>query len=415
VNIADATLIAAYLTRVDWGRVFTLDTRRYAPDYLPAATADRLPWSAFADAVPTLFRGSVDGADLDVVIVPKSLTWSDRDVNVYAGSLGGPALRSYLDLSERAFVAVFAWHVAVAGELSAALGCDVYVTHGFNPQDSSPDAHSVTAKFHTHLHTPDVARRRPVVASALSHFDRLTLIEPYSVVVWDLVRRLLAERGAASRWRAVAGFGFVSAVVPLDQLVADDLRVLAGLLPDLHREYIDLVDVFTGQEIEQATGHERYIPVPRVERQRRLATFAADRAGWLSDESVAVLRYLARNLAQAEARDAPRSTRITTAGQAWIARGLSGALNFVVSATGATLRFDFAPRVISTSGATKVISIDPTIIRKDRGEASPAERRRMTGFHHAVVAAATRVHPVPTQRRSPLSTSSSRVPPASSA
>jgi hypothetical protein len=139
VNVADATLIAAHLARVDWDRVSTLDTCRYAPDYLPAATADRLPWSAFADAVPTLLRGSIDGADLDVVIVPKSLTWSDRDVNVYAGSPAGPPLRSYLDLSEHAFVAVFAWHIAVARELSVALGCDVYVTHGFNPQDSSPD------------------------------------------------------------------------------------------------------------------------------------------------------------------------------------------------------------------------------------------------------------------------------------
>jgi hypothetical protein len=87
----------------------------------------------------------------------------------------------------------------------------------------------------------------------------------------------------------------------------------------------------------------------------------------------------------------------------------------VVSASRATLRFDFAPRILSTSGATKVISTDPTIIRKDRGEASPADRRTMTGFHQAVIAAATRTQPVPTQRRSPPSTSSSLVPPASSA
>jgi hypothetical protein len=132
VRIADATLVAGYLARVDWDRVFALDTRRYAPDYLPVATADRLPWRAFTDAVPSLFRGTIAGAGLEVVVVAKSLTWSDRDVNVYLGAPGGAPLRSYLDLTENSFVAVFAWHIAVACELSTVLGCDVYVTHGFN-------------------------------------------------------------------------------------------------------------------------------------------------------------------------------------------------------------------------------------------------------------------------------------------
>jgi hypothetical protein len=74
------------------------------------------------------------------------------------------------------------------------------------------------------------------------------------------------------------------------------------------------------------------------------------------------------------------------------------------------VRFDFAPRVISTSGATKVISTDPTIIRKDRGPALPAEQRRMHDFHRVVVAAAARLK----GGRLP-STSSSQAPPALSA
>jgi hypothetical protein len=131
-----------------------------------------------------------------------------------------------------------------------------------------------------------------------------------------------------------------------------------------------------------------------------LAALQASGWGWLSQESAAVLRYLARNLAPAQVRDSPRSVQIVTAGQAWIAKGLSGALNFVVPAEGGPLRFDFAPRVISTSGATKVISTEPTIIRKDRGMASAAELRRMSRFHRAVVAATTRLRPVPTREES---------------
>lgn len=415
MSAADATLIAAHLAQVDWGRVFTLDTRRYAPDYPPMA--ERMSWPAFTDAVPVLFRrDSLGGEGLEAVIVPKSLTWSDRDVNVYIGSATGPAVRSFLDLGERAFAAVFSWHVALARELSAELGCDVYVTHGFNPRDSSPDAHSVTAKFHTHVHVPGLAGRRPAMPSALSHFDRLALIEPYSVVAWDLLTRLLAERGAASRWRAAAGHGYLTLFAPLERsALDDDLRTVARLLAEVHRTYLGLVEVFTAQETERATGHDRYMPRPRAERHRRLAAFEDAGAGWLSEESVAVLRYLARNLADAEPRDSPGSRRIATAGQAWIAKGFSGALNLVVPADGGTLRFDLAPRVISTSGATKVISPDPTIIRKDQGWASSVERRRMAEFQEAVVAAATRSHPVPAQQRSLPSTSSSPVPPGSSA
>jgi hypothetical protein len=261
---------------------------------------------------------------------------------------------------------------------------------------------------------PDLARRRPAVASALSHFDRLTLIEPYAVVACDLVRRWLAKHGVRSRWRVVAGCGLVSLYAPLDDATGDDLRALARLLADLHRAYLDLVAVFTDRRTEQATGHQRYVPRACAERQQRLAVFESG-ASWLSEQSAAVLRYLARNLAPAQPRDAPRSIRIAMAGQAWIAKGLSGALNFVVPAHGATLRFDFAPRVISTSGATKVISTDPTIIRKDQGAATPAEQQRMSRFHQAVVAAATGTQPVPPPKRRPPSTSSSPVPPASSA
>jgi hypothetical protein len=411
--IARATLIAAHLAQVNWDRVYTLDTRRYAPAYLPSETANRLSWRAFVDAVPAMHRGVIGGTTLEAVIVSKSVTWSDRDVNVYIGSPAGPALRSYLDLDEDRFAAVLGWHVALARELTMELGCDVYVTHGFNPLDSSPDAHSVTSKFHTHVHVPDLVRRHRVAASMLSHFDQLTLIEPYAVVAWDIVRRSLAERGP-TRWRQVAGFGFISLYSPLDQQTDDDLRVLSGLMADLHHVYLRLVEVFTAGQTERSTGYGRFVPRPPGERRQRLAAFESASASWLSGESTDVLRYLANGLTPAEPRDTPQSTRIATAEQAWIAKGLSGALNLVVPADAAVLRFDFAPRVISTSGATKVISTDPTIIRKDRGPASLADQQRMTEFHQAVVAAA-RVRCVPKRERGVPSTSSSQVPPASSA
>jgi len=49
---------------------------------------------------------------------------------------------------------------------------EVGITHGFNPLDSSPDAHSVTAKFHTHVHVPDLADGLALAEPAIRHGRR---------------------------------------------------------------------------------------------------------------------------------------------------------------------------------------------------------------------------------------------------
>jgi hypothetical protein len=106
MSITRGTLIAAHLAQVDWSKVYTLDTPRYAADYLTAETADRLPWTEFIAAVPALHCCGIAGTSLEAVVVPKSVTWSDRDVNLYVGSPTGQGLRSYLDLDANLFAAV---------------------------------------------------------------------------------------------------------------------------------------------------------------------------------------------------------------------------------------------------------------------------------------------------------------------
>ncbi|GAB3862098.1 hypothetical protein ACFPIJ_47025 [Dactylosporangium cerinum] len=418
---APATLLAAYLARVDWARVAVLDTPRYAPDYLPAEVADRLPWERFRDTAPTLAQTPVPGTALEALVVPKTVTWSDRDVNIFVGDPRAAPIRSMLDLDTAAFVAVFGWHVAVALRISAVLSRDVYVTHGFNPIDTAPDAHSVAAKFHTHIHIPDLTHRRPVRQGDLTHFERLALIEPCASITTDLVRHWCTtcrstDSPTVGRWIVTAGFGYVSITTPLDGSLDEDLRCLHAVLTVLHNRYRELVGVFTDGQVEQATGHCRLVPLPPAERLRRLAAFeATSPAGW-SAESLAVLHHLAHRLVPAAARDTPRSTRIASAAQAWLAKGLSGALNLVVPADGSTLRIDFAPRVISTSGATKVISDGPTLIRKAQGSATAGQRQRLRDFEQRVVAATSGTPAIPSQGRSPSSaTSSSPARPASSA
>lgn len=412
-----ATLLAAYLARVDWARVAVLDTPRYARDYLPVVLAQRLYWNRFCAAVPALVQTPVPGTGLEALVVPKSVTWSDRDINIYVGSADGTPPRSMLDLCAAQFAAVFGWHVVVARRVAVAVGRDVYVTHGFNPGDTAPDAHSVAAKFHTHVHVPDLVHRRPARPCELSSFERLALIEPCASVAADLIRHELAacSAPAVNRWTVTDGFGYVSITAPLDDDLAGDLRSLHTVLTVMHDHYHELVGIFTDGQVEQATDHRRFVPVPSAERLRRLTTFeAASPVRW-SAESLAVLRHLAGRLLPAAARDTPRSTRIGSAAQAWLAKGLSGALNLVVPANGSTLRIDFAPRVISTSGAAKVISDGPTLIRKAHGTATAGERQRLRDFEQLV--AATTVRPViPSQKGTPSSvTSSSPARPASSA
>ncbi|UAB96334.1 hypothetical protein Dvina_51855 [Dactylosporangium vinaceum] len=386
-----------------------------------------MPWDRFRDLAPTIAQTPVAGTALEALVVPKTVTWSDRDINIFVGAPATPdapnavPLRSMLDLGAAAFIAVFGWHIVVARRVSAALGRDVYVTHGFNPTDTAPDAHSVAAKFHTHIHVPDLTHRRPVRPAELTHFERLALIEPCASIATDLVRHCLTTCGSADtsvvcRWTVTGGFGHVSISTPLDGRLDEDLCCLHAVLAVLHDRYHELVGVFTDGQVEQATGHCRFVPVAPAERLRRLDAFEAICQVRWSAESLAVLRHLANRLVPATARDTPRSTRIRSAAQAWLAKGLSGALNLVVPADGSTLRIDFAPRVISTSGATKVISVGPTLIRKAQGAATAGQRQRLRDFEQLVVAATSGTPDIPSQGRSPSSaTSSSPARPGSSA
>ncbi|MBI3688611.1 MAG: hypothetical protein HY241_14995 [Actinobacteria bacterium] len=383
---ARATLLATFLARVDWPKVSTVDTRRYGPQYLTTAEAERLVWGLFVDRLPVLHAETMGG--LRLVVVGKSVTWSDRDLNVYVGTLDRP-VRSFLDFTAVEFAAVFGWHLRVARRVAAALGADVYVTHGFNPDDISPDAHSLASKFHTHLHVPQAHGRRPVTPARLTHFERLSLVEPYAGVFYDRAAAFLTTRGGGV-WRVVPGFGYVSLTAPLAYAASPaGLAVLHGLLGDLHAGYRLVVDAVTAGAEETATGCARLVPRLAGERQARMADLLTANAGWLSDPSAGLLTYLAAHVAPAEPREHPRSIRIASAGQAWLAKGLSGALNLVVSAATGRVRFDIAPRVVSTSGAAKVISpLGPTLVVKDQGPATLVQRRRMADFHATVAAVA---------------------------
>lgn len=377
----DPGLLLRSLEGVDWHEVYTLDTKRYAPNYLDNQSANDLPWEEFRDNCGAVYGTSI--GDLEALVVPKSVTWSDRDVNIYVGS-SQKEVKSFLDFTRSEFSEVFGWHVGIAVDLSGKTGESVYCTHGFNPEDTSPDAHSVRAKFHTHIHIPDTISRSIVDLDSLDRFQQLMLIEPFSGVYWDFADAYLKD-SHLPEWKPSQGDGYFSLQAKLSASDRISLAKVHDLLSALTSKYEEVVDIFTDRRVEAATGYRRYIPRDPETREKLLDRFTHENGAWLSAASIDLLHYLGRNIRAATPRTHERPMEITNSGQLWTAKGFSGAINFVMSTKDDSLRFDFAPRVISTSGATKVLSDKPTIIVKSRGEASETDKERLHQFESALI------------------------------
>lgn len=385
------TLLSGALASVAWDSVAILHTLRYEDQYITPAEASRFNWGEFTKRLPLLYRTGAAG--LDLLLTRKSVTWSDRDLNVY---IGAPSrnIRFYDDLTKHEFEEVFGWHIDVASSVARAQAREVYVTHGFNPADISPDAHSIATRFHTHVHIPQQTGRRSVRPSELDHFDQLALIEPFADVFFDRALAVLAggasETNSGSTWALQRNFGFFTLTASLKYgSTAAGLGGLYDLLSALRVQYDQVVEALTTGKEERTTGYLRLVPRPTIERGWRMDEFLRKNAAWLSESSAGLLTYLAGRLVAAEPRESTAPRRIRSAAQLWIAKGYSGVLNFAVCPARSRIRVDFAPRVVSTSGAAKVIHPDgPTLIVKDSGAASLADRERMEKYQAVVVASA---------------------------
>lgn len=381
---AEPGLLSPSLASVDWNEVYRLDTKRYTPNYLSNQIANDMPWEEFRNACGAIYSTLIEGSNLEALVVPKSVTWSDKDTNIYIGSTQRE-VRSFLDFSRDDFSDVFGWNVSIAVDLSAKTGEDIYCTHGFNPEDTSPDAHSVRTKFHTHIHIPDKVSRSKIDPGSLNTFEQLMLVEPFSEVYWDFAYSYL-KNGYFSEWAPTRGNGYFSLQTRLSVSNKDSLVKVYDLLSALKDKYKEAVDVFTDRRTEDVTGYQRYIPRDHEARMELLDQFIEANRGWLSAHSIALLHYLGENIRAATPRDPEQPVGITNGGQLWLAKGFSGAINFVVSTKRDALRFDLAPRIISTSGATKILSDAPTIITKSRGEADDTEIAQLRKFESDVIA-----------------------------
>jgi hypothetical protein len=180
-SIPAGELLAQYFEDVDWSTNYRIGTKRYAPYFLTNQEANELPWGEFAQNRHVLVASPIKGTGLEALVISKSVTWSDRDANIYVGSPSRD-IRSLLDLTEDEFVLVFREQLRLISGLAGEIGEDVYSTHGFNPEDSSPDGHSIRpsgsngeilgAKDYVELAIRVSPRfvRKYVISSPLAHF-----------------------------------------------------------------------------------------------------------------------------------------------------------------------------------------------------------------------------------------------------
>lgn len=370
-----------------------LDTKLYYPPYMTIEEANLVSWRIFKEKSKSLFifRPSPESA-VEYCITAKSMTWSRKDINIFAGS-EKRVIRTLDDMSEDEARSFLYLNFVLGQGLVNRDDREVHVTIGFNPSDSSPGIHSIKDKLHSNLYVADNAQyrkdRQKVEWQKLSWFERLAFIEPFSGIYhdylsWRIRNGLFHEQ--LSRPGVEKNPGYTSIYFRDIATLLASISQIYHLYCDVSREYELAESVFTDRQEESETGYQRFIPLGPMEIFLRLGEYVQTKKDWISQDSIKLLHYLARRLQPATPRTSSVQN-INSAQNLWIAKGFSGAINFTFNHDNSYVRFDFLPKVITTSGTTKVISTKdhPTLIRKSMGHATDEEQSEMQDFQRLTV------------------------------
>lgn len=349
--------------------------------------ANSLSWSDFKHRIHPIGQLILPRTSLECLFSPKNICWSAEDVNTYVGA-DKRQIDEIDDLSDEEGIAWFDVNFATAEYLLNDARTEVQINIGFNPQEFSVGHHSV-ARLHSHIrgvgHQLDTLRRRKQSWQEFDWFDKLAFVEPFSVVYNDFIRSFIASGGLRDYLISdpALALGYTSMMLrrgPDLSKVFPDIKTMYHAMKD---EYTYLEDVFTNKQTDSNSG--RYLPRPKNERVERLALYIAQRGNWLSNNSVDILNYLAAYIRNAEARIKPRE--ITSAATAYVTRGLAGAMTLSFHHDEEDqMRFDFLPRVITTTGVTKTISGKniATVIAKEKTPAEDQDRDVAEKYHQNI-------------------------------
>jgi hypothetical protein len=349
---------------------------QFFPPEMTSTETNTLSWRDFKQRMHPIGQLILPGTSIECLVTPKNIGWCAEDINTYVGT-DDRQINEIDDLEDEEGIAWFNVNFEIAEYLLNNARPEMQINIGFNPQEFSVGHHSV-ARLHSHIrgigHELDSLRRRKQSWQEFDWFDKLGFIEPFSIVHNDFINNLIASGRLKSflYGYSTQELGYSTMLLKRGSDLSQVFPEIKDMYHAMKEEYSYLEDVFTGKLMDPKSG--RYIPRPEPERIRRLMSYIDDRGSWLSKESIDKLNYLAQYIRIAEPRNKPREIR--NAATAYITRGLAGAMTLSLHDGEEQVRFDFLPRVITTTGVTKTISGRnmATIIAKEKQPAEKHER-----------------------------------------
>jgi hypothetical protein len=363
----------------------------YREPQIKSSVANELPWDDFKRKIEPIGIVRPDGQLLEYLIAEKNIGWGVEDVAIFIGA-DGREVSEIDDLTPEEGESFLETNFSIAEQLVARDNCESsQVTIGFNSQDFSVGHHSVL-KLHSHVratpHPFDMSRRENLRWSKLNRFDKMSFVEPFAPLYHDYIQRAV-ELGAFESLIIGAperrpGFTSIQLARMTNLPLFDNLKAVYS---GMKAEYNVIVDIFSDMSVDPTTG--RYIPRLKEERMSRLEEFLATRNGFYSAESTQALTYLARNIQRAMPRSPNDPFDMSSSGMIYASRGFAGAITFGFERSNDTMRLEFFPRVITTSGCAKtMMGRDlPTVIHKTSEPASSEEMQITRDYHKDVLGA----------------------------
>lgn len=363
-----------------------LVTSRYFEAQMSTDDANSLGWDEFRDRIRPIGTATLSGSNLECLVVPKTVPWGSEDVTVFVGE-DNRQINEIDDLTEHEGRDFLGFNFKVARALIDKTDRrNVQVSIGFNPQDLSIGHHTVL-RLHSHIRSindDDIARRQTLGWSEMDRFSRLSFIEPFASLYHDYIGNAVQAGDLADLLVGEPSMhtGYTTMLLGQRDKLEMAFDSIKYMYQGMKAEYEMVVNIFSDGTIDAETG--RLVPRPRYERESLLDDFLTLRKGLYSDRSVRVLEYLAKHIRKAAPKEYP--TDISNAAKAYITRGFAGGMTFAFS-TDKVVRFDFMPRVITTSAVAKTMLGQgrPTRIDKTEDTVSEAEKAIAERYYQDVL------------------------------
>ncbi len=317
---------------------------------------DTMPYGELINCMPFFYRERVKETGLELVAIENDLPWCDRDVTLFALGPSDPHLIGDLQPSERD--RFFSANRRIIDRALVMPDCvEAYVGIGFNPEDDAYGCHTIK-RLHAHVCCLDeeyLRSRQPATSSdRRDPYYRMVYFEPFTPVFADFIKGFSDNNSSTIRPKlhsldTNAEGSLISLKYPRQLFATPQMNLhLCDMLADLSSQYSKLEQVYTDRVVDPTTN--RFLPLDKDEIRKRLDSYLGE-TSLLSQQSIALLEYLAQHITRAEPRKKP--TSIENARQLWMSKGFSGAYIFRFWPDDPDFAVEFYPKWFATQALTR--------------------------------------------------------------